>query len=229
MRSTRPFEPSRNFAAAAVAVNVVPEVEALTPEQIDELVRVAAEAARAEGWAEGVAVGRADALAEINAAICAALEQLSVQIAAVIDGEAAAIRAVEARGTRLIFAVAQKLAPRLSEREAQNFAELVVQRAIEASGDAPAIEIFVAAELFEPLSKKMESCVAASARPNGVSVLVDPALRGASVRASWRYGGVEFDPAAMQPAVEALIANSLAALPKSETQRSAETKENTNE
>ena len=206
-------------AQAAAEFGVDPEPDPVDP--LDEIVhserhlQAAVYGAEVRAFAEGVEQGRregaAEAAARTDAALAQALSHLDEQLAALDDRFADALRGVEAQGSAVMLALVRRLAPALLERIGAAETERLATDALRLAGGSPRLRLRVHPALAEPVRARLADPESLGFK-GALEVVADPSLPPGGLDAAWEAGGLRYDPAAVERAVDGLCDHALAAL-----------------
>ena len=167
--------------------------------------------AEAAAHRRGYAEAQADAKAESDRRIAAALERIAAAIAEAGKTLTAVETRLECEAVEVAVAVARKLAPALIAREP--FAEIAAL-----AGDcfrqlikAPHIVVRIDDALYATAREKLETIVRARGFEGRLVVLAEPQMAPGDCRIEWADGGVNRDGAAADAVIDAAVAAYLSA------------------
>ncbi|AWJ94568.1 fliH protein (plasmid) [Azospirillum baldaniorum] len=206
-------------AQAAAEFGAPPEPDPVDP--LDAIVhserhlQAAVYGAEVRAFAEGVEQGRregaAEAVARTDAALAQALSHLDEQLAALDGRFADALRGVEAQGSAVMLALVRRLAPALLERIGAAETERLATDALRLAGGSPRLRLRVHPDLAEPVRARLADPESLGFK-GALEVVADPSLPPGGLDAAWEAGGLRYDPAAVERAVDGLCDRALAAL-----------------
>ncbi|WP_137165308.1 flagellar assembly protein FliH [Azospirillum brasilense] len=165
---------------------------------------------------QGRREGAAEAAARTDAVLAQALSHLDERLAALDDRFADALRGVEAQGSAVMLALVRRLAPALLERIGAAETERL------ATGRTASGRRVAAAAAARP-SRSGGARPRRLADPESLGfkgaleIVADPSLPPGGLDAAWEAGGLRYDPAAVERAVDGLCDRALAACPPNMT------------
>jgi flagellar assembly protein FliH len=152
-------------------------------------------AAQADAYGKGFAEAQAEARAETDRRVAAAIECIAERFI----GAAAALQAVEARleceAVEVAMAVARKLAPALIAREPFAETAALASECFRQLGSAPHVAVRVNDGLYAIASEKLDDIARASGFEGRLVVLAEPDIALGDCRVEWADGGVNRDSA----------------------------------
>lgn len=200
----RSFELSGRPSAMASAESVAVASPAYTRQDLD--------AARAEG----VALGRAETLAECNIERemgrlrQAALDAIAGRLGELLANSADASEHAARDAVAIAAAIARKLLPRLYREEACSELEDSITRILERVGDAPKVTVRISPALVDELAPLIKASVIAGGHDQQLTILGDPAVQEGDCRIDWPGGGFIRDHALLWREIDALLAECVA-------------------
>jgi flagellar assembly protein FliH len=169
--------------------------------------------------AEGVALGRAEAIAECNieremgrlrqAALDAIAGRLGELVANSADASEHAVR----DGLAIAATIARKLLPRFYRERACSELEELITRVLEGIVDAPKVTVHISPALVDELTPLIKASVAAGGHDQQLTILGDPAIDDGDCRIDWPGGGIIRDHALLWREIDALLADCAAGVP----------------
>lgn len=154
--------------------------------------------AQAEG-AEAASVRAAENIERTAAALVIALR-------AALDQSHAEIEGVRAEAALLALAAAKKIAPAALAALPAGDVENALREAMHQAIGEPRITLRAAPDVIAALEGKVEAVAHEEGYDGRVILAADPAITGADCRIEWRGGGSERSEAAIEAALDALIA-----------------------
>ncbi len=177
----------------------------------------AVEAARKAAFAEGIAQGRAETVADTERRIAAGLTTIGSHLGA-IDSQVRAVAEGLTQGTvELSLAIARQLFPALMRRGGAGEVEALLVQCLETLRAEPWFTIRVPAEQVEELNERVQSAGADRGYEGRLTVVGDESLKPGDCRIEWAQGGMIRDREQIWSAVEAAIAQALASAGNDET------------
>jgi len=174
--------------------------QTLTVEEI-ETMRAAAEAK-----------GAADATVRANESIERTAAALIVSLRAALDNSHAEIEALRAEAAALALAAAKKIAPAALAALPAGDVENALREAMHQAIGEPRITLRAAPGVIAALEAKVADIAHEEGYDGRVMLAADPAITGADCRIEWRGGGSERSEAAIEAALDALIARRFSTL-----------------
>jgi flagellar assembly protein FliH len=198
MTSARKFTFDTEFVAAED--RMAPAARArqkktLTTEELESL-----EAAAREQGENHASVRAAETLEKTIAA-------LTIAVRAALDTSQAEIETVRAEAAHLALAMAKKIAPAALEALPAGDVENALRQAMHQAIAEPRLTLRAAPNVAEALEARIEAIAHEEGYEGRVMLAADPAMHGADCRIEWRGGGAERNEAAIEEALNALIAN----------------------
>jgi flagellar assembly protein FliH len=196
----RSFEaelPGRQFAIVSAEATAVPLI--YTSEDLDR------------ARAEGVALGRAEALAEfdmereIGRLRQATLDAIAGRLGELLAGSAKASEQAARDAVAIAAAIARKLLPRLYRERASSEIEELVAGVLAAIGDEPKVIVRISPDLVGELAPAIGASIAASRHEKRLTVIGDPAVGEGDCRIDLTGGGVIRDQALLWREIDALL------------------------
>ena len=166
----------------------------LTVEEIETM----RASAQAEG-AQAAAVRAAENIERTAAMLVAALR-------AALDTSHDEIEILRAEAAALALAAAKKIAPAALAALPAGDVENAMREAMHQAIGEPRITLRAAPDVIAALESKIESIAHEEGYDGRVILAADPAIAGADCRIEWRGGGSERSEAAIEAALDALIA-----------------------
>lgn len=166
------------------------------------------ETMRADAQAEGTqaaSVRAAENIEQTAAALVAALKTA-------LDQSHAEIEFVRAEAAALALAAAKKIAPAALAALPAGDVENALREAMHQAIGEPRITLRAAPDVIAALESKVETIAHNEGYDGRVILAADPAITGADCRIEWRGGGSERSEAAIEAALDALIARRFSTL-----------------
>ena len=198
-RSFETETPGRQFATARPEANDTPPV--YTSEDL------------ARARAEGVALGRAEALAERNIELeigrlrQATLDAIASRMGELLAHSAEASEQAARDAVTIAARIAGKLLPRLYRERACSELQELIAGVLAKISDAPKVVVRISPTLVGELAPMIEASIAGGDLDHRLAVLGDPALEEGDCRIDWSGGGVIRDQALLWREIEALLAD----------------------
>ncbi|ASG20926.1 FliH/SctL family protein [Nitrospirillum viridazoti] len=170
---------------------------------LQQQVRMAREAAYAQGHAEGMQAGAdQSALALANV-----LAQLQGSVGQLIQAETHG-RALRAQNTiRMALAIVRKLFPAMVKRHGLVEVEASVNAFLAELSDEPRLLVRVHENWLAPIKEKIEDMAARQGFAGSVAVVADPRAGELDCKADWGDGGAERDVAALWAEIDRIAGN----------------------
>src|SRR5690606_1076175 len=172
--------------------------------------RAAIEAAEAEAFKRGQAVGEAEANARIERRLGTVINQASERMADLGKKSAGLEARLEAEAVEVAVAIARKLAPALIAREPLAEIEALVVDVLAHVRSAPHVVVRVAEDLTEPAGSRLKQIAEQRGFASRLVLLPAPELKADEVRVEWADGGVERDRAKVEARIDEAVKNYLA-------------------
>lgn len=202
----KPFAFERVFSQAASADAAKPdpmilqgEVETLRAQL--ERVGLDKEMALAQARAEGVQAGLAEARAEREAAMLAAIDALQAGIEQIADEVGEAVAKATAEAAELALATADLLAGRAIAAAPAETIDAALGRVLEQLGRNPRLQIRVHPSLVEEMERLVAARQAGERRRMHLHVAPDDTIPIGDTLISWDEGGLRLDMDARRQAV----------------------------
>ena len=154
------------------------------------------ETAREEGRAKGLATGRAEALAGIEAEISVTLARLVEAAGKLFETRHELARRQEAETATLAHAIAARLAPALIARHPLAEIEALVGDCLASIRREPRLVLRLPEAALDGVRERLDSLKATNGFAGEMVLLADPALAPGDCRVEWPDGGAERDMAA---------------------------------
>ncbi|MBK1639095.1 hypothetical protein CKO24_08530 [Rhodothalassium salexigens DSM 2132] len=173
--------------------------------EIDRLRRQVDEAHRS-GYAEGLEAGRGEgqqaAVSGLEAQIAQTVDAVSRALAHLLHQHAQVVERLEMGAVQLGHRLARAMAPAALERFADAAVEDVLTQAVRDARDAPALTLFVAPDLVEPVRERLSDVIEGLGYTGQVSLAGDGTLATGDARVEWHNGGAEFSSDRLAKAVD---------------------------
>lgn len=166
------------------------------------------ETMRADAQAEGTQAASVRAAESIERAASA----LATALKAALDRSHAEIEAVRAEAAALALAAAKKIAPAALAALPAGDVENALREAMHQAIGEPRITLRAAPDVTAAMEGKVEAIAHEEGYDGRVILAADPAITGADCRIEWRGGGSERSEAAIEAALDALIARRFSTL-----------------
>jgi flagellar assembly protein FliH len=160
------------------------------------------EAMCAQAEAKGTEAAAAQAVEKIDRTVAA----LVVALRAALDQTRGEIEAVRAEAAQLALAAAKKLAPAALAALPAGEVERALREAMHQAIGEPRITLRAAPEVITALETRVAEIAHEEGYDGRVILAADPAIANADCRIEWRGGGSERREAAIEAALDALIA-----------------------
>jgi flagellar assembly protein FliH len=181
--------------------------------------------AEARGFRSGTAAAQADAAADTERRLAAALTRGAAALELMARGFRRIEDNLEAEAIAVAVAMATKLAPALIAREPLAEVEALAAECFRQLVSAPHVVVRVNATVFEPAQARLGPLAATCGLEGRLIVLADDEIAPGDCRIEWADGGAIRDRAAVEAAVAGLVAryisvhrSDLDASPESEAQ-----------
>ena len=168
--------------------------QTLTAEEIEVM--------RAEAEAQGAQTAKVKAAENIDRTIAA----LVTSLRAALERSHDEIEALRAEAALLAVAAAKKIAPAALAALPAGDVENAMREAMHQAIGEPRITLRAAPEVIAALEDKVSAIAHEEGYDGRVMLAADPQIRGADCRIEWRGGGSERSEAAIEAALDALIA-----------------------
>ncbi|WP_420348851.1 FliH/SctL family protein [Pelagibius sp.] len=166
-------------------------------------------AAKQASFAEGKAIGEAEAERGIAQRTAEQLAQLSAKFEALSTEMNEKVDTTHRETLTAAMAVVRKLFPRLSESQAQTEIQAVVEDCLERLRDEPRLVVRAADQDLDALKLHLDGCVKRSGFNGALVFLADDRLSPGDIRVEWADGGAERDLAALWREIDAIIERTL--------------------
>jgi len=166
------------------------------------------ETMRADAQAEGTQAASVRAAENIERAASALVAALK----AALDRSHAEIESVRAEAAALALAAAKKIAPAALAALPAGDVENAMREAMHQAIGEPRITLRAAPDVTAALEGKVAAIAHEEGYDGRVILAADPAITGADCRIEWRGGGSERSEAAIEAALDALIARRFSTL-----------------
>lgn len=181
--------------------------ECVVPVYSPDDLAAAVEAARQEGFAQGLEQGIEDGRAEIGAALEArraeALEQLLPEIATLIADRATHSTCLEAEMAAYVRDVSEMILPEILRSLGQQRLDAEIARIVKRAVGSPTLEIRVAPIFAEHFAADLASTNDRDGQT--IRVVPDETLEPSEVQASWRNGRSQYSFPALCRSILALV------------------------
>ncbi len=172
----------------------------LTTEEIETM--------RASAEAQGTQAASVRATENLDRTTAA----LVVALRAALDSSHAEIEAVRAEAALLAMAAAKRIAPAALAALPAGDVENALREAMHQAIGEPRITLRAAPDVIAALEGKVADIAHEEGYDGRVMMAADPAISGADCRIEWRGGGSERSEAAIEAALDALIARRFSSL-----------------
>jgi flagellar assembly protein FliH len=172
----------------------------LTTEEIETM--------RASAEAQGTQAASVRATENLDRTAAA----LVVALRAALDSSHAEIEAVRAEAALLAMAAAKRIAPAALAALPAGDVENALREAMHQAIGEPRITLRAAPDVIAALEGKVADIAHEEGYDGRVMMAADPAISGADCRIEWRGGGSERSEAAIEAALDALIARRFSSL-----------------
>ena len=172
----------------------------LTTEEIETM--------RASAEAQGTQAASVRATENLDRTAAA----LVVALRAALDSSHAEIEAVRAEAALLAMAAAKRIAPAALAALPAGDVENALREAMHQAIGEPRITLRAAPDVIAALEGKVADIAHEEGYDGRVMMAADPAIAGADCRIEWRGGGSERSEAAIEAALDALIARRFSSL-----------------
>jgi flagellar assembly protein FliH len=156
--------------------------------------------------ARAKAQGAEDATVRAAEALERTVATLTVAVRAALDQSHAQIEAVRTEAALLALAAAKKIAPAALAALPAGDVENALREAMHQAIGEPRVTLRAAPQVIAALEGKVADIAHEEGYDGRVMLAADPAITGADCRIEWRGGGSERSEAAIEAALDALIA-----------------------
>ena len=169
--------------------------------------------------AEGVALGRVEALAECNIERetgrlrQATLDAIAGRLGELLANSANASEHAARDAVAVAAVIARKLLPRLYQERACSELEELITRVLAGIGDQPKATVRISPALVDELAPLIEASLAAGGHDQRLAILGDPAIPEGDCRIDWPGGGVIRDERVLWREIDALLCECVADRP----------------
>ena len=184
----------RDGAAVASPAALGRQKKVMTADEIEAM------CARAKQ--EGTETGQVRATESVERTVAA----LVISIRAALDQSRAVIEEIRAEATQLAVAAAKKIAPAALAALPAGDVEAALREAMHQAIGEPRLTLRAAPAVIAVLEARVEAIAQEEGYEGRVLIAADPAITGADCRIEWRGGGSERSEAAIEAALDVLIA-----------------------
>ena len=169
--------------------------------------------------AEGVALGRAEALAECNIERemrrlrQATLDAIAGRLGELLANSAEASEHAVRDGVAIAAVIARKLLPRLYRERACSELEELIIRVLEGIGDAPKVTVRISPALVDELAPLIKTSVIAGGHDQQLTIVADTTVQEGDCRIDWPGGGIIRDQTLLWREIDALLTECVAGAP----------------
>ena len=167
-------------------------------------------AAKDKAMKDGLAKGKADAQAQIEAAIASTLSGIGKQVSEFTARFAQDRETLLSEAAGLALAMTRKLLPELNRRGGLTEIEATIERCLIDQRREPRLTVRVPADLLPALLAKIDDLAAAKHFDGKIQLVADPSLKHADCRIEWADGGLERNGEAIWRHVSAALDRCLA-------------------
>src|SRR5580693_8486009 len=157
----------------------------------------------AQAEVQGTEAAQVRSLENINQTLAA----LVISLRATLDQSHAEIERVREDATQLAFAAAKRIAPAALAALPAGDVEAALREAMHQAIGEPRITLRAAPDVIAALEARIDAIAHEEGYEGRVMIAADPAIAGADCRIEWRGGGSERSEAAIEAALDALIAH----------------------
>lgn len=173
-------------------------------EQIEKL-RQEVERARTDAYAQGQKAGYAQAQTEQEAAISAALNQISKSLEGLFAARDTVTKSVTGEATALAHTIGTAFAKNLMQRHPLSEIEELVRECLHLCIGEARIVVRVSAQMLEPLQQRIEVLTHTAAYPGKVILIADDRLNGLDCLVEWPDGGIERRAATLENEIHSIV------------------------
>ena len=174
--------------------------QTLTTEELEGL--------QANARSEGESAASVRAAEALDRTIAA----LTITLRAALDNSHAEVEALRAEAAELALAMAKRIAPAALAALPAGDVEIALRQAMHQAIGEPRITLRAAPDVIAALEGKVAGIAHEEGYDGRVMMAADPAISGADCRIEWRGGGSERSEAAIEAALDALIARRFSSL-----------------
>jgi flagellar assembly protein FliH len=154
---------------------------------------------------DAFAQGSQNAEAAASAAVARALSQAASQAAKLLERQDAGLAAIRAEASALALSAARRIAGHALSHYPLIEIERMIAGVLHDYHGHPRLVLRVPPALAQPMQARLPQLIEAEGFTGRVTIVGEPALRGADCRIEWADGGVERDTNAIFAAMEAEI------------------------
>lgn len=199
----RPKTPP-SAAPAAVA-----EAPPPPPSYSEAELAAAVAAARKAALAEGIAQGRAEAMAQTERQVAAALGTIAAQLSAIDRDVQSTAAGLSETAVEVSLVMVRRLFPELARRHGTGEIEGLLARCLETLKTEPRFAMRVPAAQLEELRGRIESVTASHGYEGRVTLAGDEGMQPGDCRVEWSQGGMIRSGAEIRAAIEAAVEQAL--------------------
>jgi flagellar assembly protein FliH len=163
--------------------------------------QAALDAAEARGYRQGIAAGKADAVAEHEKRLIAAISKTAAGLEALVQGLKGVEARLESEAVEVALAVANKLATTLIEREPFAEVSALASECFRHLVSAPHVVVRIYDQLFEEAHTRLTQIAERNGFSGRLVVLADPDMAPGDCRIEWADGGATRDRAVIEAAI----------------------------
>ncbi len=156
--------------------------------------------------------GENNAQARATEALERTIAALTISLRAALDNSHAEIEMVRDEAARVALAMAKRIAPAALAALPAGDVENAMREAMHQAIGEPRITLRAAPDVIAALEDKVEAIAHEEGYDGRVMLAADPGISGADCRIEWRGGGSERSEAAIEAALDALIARRFSTL-----------------
>lgn len=166
----------------------------------DELADATA-AARAEGYAQGLA----DARREAESQAADAMTKVASQLGVLLDTVEGRVQTVEADAARLAHTLATKFATALMQRHPLAEIEGMIRQVLREKGDEPRLVVRASETVVDQLRERIDTIATSEGFGGAVILLAQDNLRNGDCHIEWADGGAQRNLAEITARVDAVV------------------------
>lgn len=167
-----------------------------------ERLQVEAEQGRESAYTEGVEAGRAQALAEIEAATKELLGQLTQASHALLDQHKQLESTLKQEMVHLAYAIASKLSTALIRTKPTAEIQALIEDCLATVSREPRLVVRVAESISEEIAAQLDAMKAATSFAGDIVLLGEPTMGPLDCRVEWPDGGSERNHDALKHQIE---------------------------
>lgn len=163
------------------------------------------DAAKQQGYAQGLAAGAEQTGAAIDAQVLRLLDQIGAQMDGLVEDARNSQELAARDSTEMALAIAKKLSAVLISKAPMAGMETMIKTCLGEQYAEPKIVVRVADQMIEPMKQRLDALTRQSGYMGDVVLIADETFDQSKCRVEWADGGAERNPQVLEQTIDSAV------------------------